>query len=139
MRLNQLKLKIKIKSLAEEARIIRFHENKLVTPDPAYSNVHPVEIDSARGYLRDHRVRVVRKESRSANIAYGYLRGKAYKQLESSCKEEPDIARVVTIINTFRYWSRKKPTVESIKEWMEQPYQVEIKVKSSCKEEALSV
>jgi hypothetical protein len=67
-------LKIKIKSLAEEARIIRAEERKAKERGAS----------GARASLHEHRVLHVRPEQRATLIAYGYLRGRAYRQLEAS-------------------------------------------------------
>lgn len=66
-------LKIKIKSLAEEARIIRADEKKLS--------------GSKRESLHIHRVIDVRQEQRSALLAYGFLRGRSYLRIEAKRKE----------------------------------------------------
>lgn len=63
-------LKIKIKSLAEEARIIRHEEKKWYGPSETRTGL----------YL--HRVRDVRSEARAALLAYGFLRGRPYAALE---------------------------------------------------------
>jgi len=66
-------LKVKIKSLAEESRIIRLEERK------SYVN-------SQREQLYLHRVCDVREESRAAQIAYAYLRGRSLSSIESGAK-----------------------------------------------------
>lgn len=62
-------LRVKAKSLAEEARIIRREERR------------------ARGALRDelhlHRVGPVRAEARATYIAYGLIRGRTMRQMEN--------------------------------------------------------
>ncbi len=63
-------LKIKIKSLAAEARIIRQEEKKW--PGPS----------DVRLGLREHRIKDVRREARAALLAYGYLRGRTIHQME---------------------------------------------------------
>lgn len=63
-------LKVKIKSLAEEARIIRFEEKK-------------ARRTALLNELYLHRIIDVREECRAALLAYGYLRGKPL------CKIEP--------------------------------------------------
>ena len=63
-------LKIKIKSLAAEARIIKAEERKWRYP-------HPM-----RESLRRHRRKEVRAEARHSLIAYGFLRGRRYAQVE---------------------------------------------------------
>lgn len=68
-------LRVKVKSLAAEAKIIRREELR------------------THGALRDelylHRVGVVRREARSAHLAYGFIRGRTYLQLEAKCHKAP--------------------------------------------------
>ena len=65
---NRLFLKVKLKTLAAEARIIRFHEQR------------------ARGQLRErlraHRVQPVRSEAHATHLAYGFIRGRARFRIE---------------------------------------------------------
>lgn len=65
-------LKVKIKSLATEARIIKQEERK------------------AKGRLREglylHRVGIVRDAARLTQLVYGFLRGRKYRQIENSDK-----------------------------------------------------
>ncbi|ATS92357.1 hypothetical protein DLP05_071 [Stenotrophomonas phage vB_SmaS_DLP_5] len=69
-------LKVKLKSLAAEARIIRKEESK------------------THGALRDelhrHRVGIVREVARSTHIAYGIIRGKTLDQIEPNRQTEPN-------------------------------------------------
>ena len=67
-------LKMKICSLAAEAQIIRREEKK-------WPGKHAM-----RQSLRDHRLDVVRKETRCSLLAYGFLRGRLYKQVENSVR-----------------------------------------------------
>ena len=67
-------LKIKLKSLAAEARIIRFEEDK--APNDPASGIYD------RQSLYDHRILVVRPEARATLLAYGYIRGRTYRQVE---------------------------------------------------------
>lgn len=68
----RLFLKVKIKSLAEEARIIRREERK--------------SANTLRNRLHEHRTHDVRRESRAALIAYGYLGGKSLFVIEQKAK-----------------------------------------------------
>lgn len=63
-------LKVKIKTLAAEARIIREQEKR--------------SRGQLRGELRDHRVMVVRDEARHSLIAYAIIRGKPIPEKEGS-------------------------------------------------------
>ncbi len=81
-------LKVKIKSLAAEAVIIRSEESK--TKDPY-----------ARSLLREHRITVVRDEQRYSLLAYGYLRGKTLAEVERKGKKPIDPKRLRTLIQRF--------------------------------------
>jgi hypothetical protein len=121
VRTNPVYLKVKLKSLAEEAKIIKKEENKrkvpririrIATPDGNLQRRKPVlqeAIDAikethaedrarrAKRRGRDwyaksaeelhglhlHRILHVRKEARLTQIAYGYLRGREFKQVDS--------------------------------------------------------
>lgn len=67
-------LKVKVKSLAAEARIIRREEVRAK--------------GGLRAQLHDHRVVVVRQEARIAQLAYGLIRGRTIDQMESTRREE---------------------------------------------------
>lgn len=97
-------LKIKIKSLAAEARIIRHEENKW----PGASDV--------RTGLHLHRVNEVRREARVALLAYGFIRGRTYQQIESNTCPwiAPDWTRVAVLAS--RYGSAKV-TKETLVAW----------------------
>lgn len=82
-------LKIKVTSLAAEARLIRAEERRW----PGQSVV--------RTGLHQHRVLDVRRESRSACLAYGFLRGRAYRVLEATSFTEPDWKRVQTLVEKY--------------------------------------
>lgn len=73
-------LRVKVKSLAEEARIIRREEQR------TYGRL--------REELHKHRVIDVRREARAANLAYGFIRGRTHEQMEGSRKTEPDWEKV---------------------------------------------
>lgn len=81
-------LKVKIKSLAEESRIIRREEWK--------------SANTLRNRLHDHRTYDVRRESRASSIAYGYLRGKPLSVVEQKGKRSPAIdRRAYSIVKKF--------------------------------------
>jgi len=75
--MNRIQLKVKIKSLASEARIIRLEEGRARSPELRYS-------------LTEHRKGIVRYEARHSLLLYGYTHGKEYCQLEKYTKEDPD-------------------------------------------------
>ncbi len=82
-------LRVKIKHLACEAKIIRQEEQK-------YGGQ-----SSARGLLRHHRIEAVRNEARSAQLAYAYLRGCRTRSQTEQTDRPIDEARVRAIIRKF--------------------------------------
>ena len=91
------KLKIKIKSLAAEARMIRLEEQKCclrdrkrreLRRDPCWGNV--------REEMRYHRIFSVRREASAAQLAYAFLRGKSLSQVEPRVLDEQEQKLVLT-------------------------------------------
>ncbi len=67
---DKIYLKVKIRSLAEESKIIRYYEK-----DSATSSIH-------RYGLSTHRKDIVRKEARASLLAYGCINNKPYSKIE---------------------------------------------------------
>ena len=86
-------IKVKILSLAAEAKIIRKQEQKA----RAHGNL------SLRVGLAVHRRGIVRHEARHAQLAYGFLRGRSYKQMEATCRpgNKPDFNKVKSSIERY--------------------------------------
>lgn len=80
-------LKVKIKSLAAESKIIRAEEKK--------------SRKTLREELYHHRTRDVRRESRAAQLAYAYLRGKSLKDTEGREGHDDIDGRVGQIVKKF--------------------------------------
>lgn len=82
---NRIKmLKVKIKSLAEEARIIRREETKALCRSlPPEMRTKYRDLD-LYGELRQHRVWDVRREQRASLLAYAFLRGKPLSACEGN-------------------------------------------------------
>jgi hypothetical protein len=91
-------LRVRIKELAQEARFIRFEEHKIQRRATITSDI-VLELDTETKKLRwvwnnpeseefwklrNHRLNDVRDAARAAQLTYGFLRGKLYKQLEPS-------------------------------------------------------
>src|SRR5258706_9283083 len=86
-------LKIKIKSLAEEARIIRADENRLDCTDQ--------QDRYKQQSLVNHRKHVVRPEARATLLAYAYIRGQIYRKVEPISDTEPEWRRVRKMVETY--------------------------------------
>lgn len=126
-------LKIKIKSLAVEATMIRQEERRhnpghrarvrarrLLDGKTRLSDAEMSNIDVKRSRafrilkrkpteqavnafwgLRHHRTGDVRSESRSAHVAYGFLRGLPYARIEGTAKTAPDWSRVEALVRKY--------------------------------------
>lgn len=81
-------LKVKLKSLAEEARIIRLETKR-------------AKRESIRNGLYLHRIGVVRHEARHTHLAYGFLRGKEYRQIEPKAHTVPDWNKVRNMVGKY--------------------------------------
>jgi hypothetical protein len=79
-------LKVKIKTLMNEAQIIRKEMTKFMGCTSTYRKLHL------------HRVTEVRKEARATLVAYGFLNGLAYSAIEHACYEEPNWSRIRKMI-----------------------------------------
>jgi hypothetical protein len=73
-KLVRAKFRVKINSLAEEARIIRKEEKRCGSRD------------SDRGSLRFHRTGIVRSEQRATLLAYAFMRGVPYSAVERNAR-----------------------------------------------------
>jgi hypothetical protein len=81
-------LKVKIKSLAEEARIIRKETKR-------------AKSKTIKEGLYLHRIGTVRIEARHTHLAYGFLRGREYHQIETSAHSAPDWKKVRKMIEKY--------------------------------------
>jgi hypothetical protein len=108
-------LKIKVTSLAAEAKIIRNEERKQLKQArnclrQACGENDRYQIWSDRHYkiffgLQQHRKLDVRQESRWSNIAYGFLKGRKYNQIEKVSHNRntnpPNWDRIWTLIKKY--------------------------------------
>lgn len=82
-------LKVKIKSLAEEARIIRLEERRSAPGGPQQRELH------------EHRVRDVRSEQRHSLLAYAFIRRVPLAKVEPKTGTPPDWKRVAKLVEKF--------------------------------------
>jgi len=83
-------LRVKLKHLAAEARIIRVEERR--------ANHH--KNYQLQNQLHQHRVTVVRSAARSTLLAYQYLRGKPYRMCENN-PESVDWSAVKRMVKQY--------------------------------------
>ena len=117
-------LKVKIKTLMLEAKVIRIEESR------AYINRHArkrarrnnekVRAPGDRDLylaLREHRTGVVRQEARASQLAYGFLRGNAYRTIEGPTTRNPvDKAKVARMVGRF---NNKINAEVLVNEWLD--------------------
>lgn len=100
-------LRIKIKSLADEAQTIRDEANKT-------SGMEKWELNA-------HRTGVVRREARHSLLAYGFLRYRSYASMEAKCYEAPSWDKVRRIVKSFGIQNDKELKEEQdarFEEWL---------------------
>lgn len=88
-------LRVKLKTLAAESRIIRKEEQK-AKRRARNSSVPEMRAAYYQAYrhFRDHRRGVVRRAARHTLLALGFLRGKTYAELEPYSEKEPSWSHV---------------------------------------------
>lgn len=117
-------LKVKLKSLSAETRIIRHEERKFLGSsrwqrknEPATNIYAPGGSYFTWAGLRGHRLDL-RQEQRSAYLAYGYLRGVPYRRIEREGSATPDVNRIGQLVSKF---GPQKASTDAIKAWLEVP------------------
>ncbi len=101
-RLVKSKFRVKIKSFAEEARIIKSEIKKTSKIVKAIElGVWGTFYESVAGDLRHHYVEVVRKEQRHTLLAYAFFRGRPYKQIENKTDNPPDANKIKRILKSL--------------------------------------
>lgn len=96
-------LKVKCMSLANEAVIIRNQERKWKERArlAREKQKNPQYAESNFFGLRHHRVNDVRREARSAHLAYGFLKGNSYLEMENFSYTEPDWERIERLVEKY--------------------------------------
>ena len=100
-------LKVKLKSLAAEARIIRKEELKC-------KGKWAFHADS----FRLHRTLHIRPITRATHIAYGLLRGLEYREIEPTAKRAPDWTKVSAMVNKYSEFSKLKANRDKLNSWV---------------------
>lgn len=105
-------LKVKIKSLAEEAKIIRREEQR------PRKDMDECGYSPTRTGLREHRVTVVRQASRNALLAYGFIRGRKYRQIEPKAESQPNWEEVKRqVLKYGPQTGDRKELAERVEKW----------------------
>jgi hypothetical protein len=116
-------LKIKIKYMANEAQIIRFEENKTKKEYRYLSAKQGREDEYQRALkefwdMRHHRTFDLRRESRSTLVAYGFIRGKSYANVENAgIDNPPDWCKVLGMVTKYGTIKDRLAATKALKEW----------------------
>lgn len=123
-------LKVKVCSLAAEARIIRRQEERVkrrarrgrerlraAGNTKVGSGLSDADRDIWHG-LRSHRTGL-RTDLRHAHLAYGFLRGRKYRQMEQWCLEEPDWDEVQDLVVRYRGKADDREIRQHFSEWLQ--------------------
>lgn len=117
-------LRVKVKSLAEEATIIRKEERTVLKrrdwhmvrqgPNDIVDHFYGIYVR-----LHTHRVHDVRNEARSSQLAYAFLRGKTYAETEKAKEgNTPNIRRIAEIVRKFGIPGHIDAVTSSVEEWL---------------------
>lgn len=118
-------LQVKIASLAAEARIIRGKERTALETARYAKRHNTPDVDiSYKLYheLYRHRTWDVRHEARAAQLALGFLRGRAYQTMELKTYTPPHWFRVAELVRKYGGVYEKMPTkrlAELLETWAE--------------------
>jgi hypothetical protein len=116
-------LKVKVASLAAEARIIRRLERQhrdRARQLAALQKPNSKMLDLRAG-LYHHRVNVVRPEARASHLALGYLRGRSYAEMEGRAKTAPRWARIIELIRVHGDIRDTETITNAVVEWRKMP------------------
>lgn len=99
-------LKVKLEYLAGEARINKKHHEKLIKKAAAArARVKSRGDVYKEGFLANsmyrHRIDVIRPELRSSHLAYNFLRGNKYSEVETRVRSWPNWKKVEAIARDF--------------------------------------
>lgn len=114
-------LRVKIKSLAQEARIIRLEEQRCrdSMTRAAGRDEQVAALAFSFQSLRAHRVNDVRRESRYSLLAYAMIRGKALRQAEKkSDATKIDRQKLADLFRRFGVGCSAADAVKAVDSWL---------------------
>jgi len=116
--MNPIYLKIKAKSLAEEARIIRRIERKLKKRN-RYLREKSRETDYLLNSVHEHRVEIIRPVARSTHLARGYIKGTPYKTIENKAYSYhlPNFKEIWKMVKSYGYGYGECLDPEKFRRW----------------------
>jgi len=113
-------LRVKVKSLVAESRIIRAEANRIKARTARKKKKGLLTDDdvSRMGMVKwgldHHRKTVVRHHTRYNMLAYGMLRGVSYERMEKECGHKPNFSKIAIIARRFG------GTKKDVEAWVEE-------------------
>lgn len=95
------------------ARVMKGLTNKPVNVDPTAQQAHAL---TNFWTLRQHRLEL-RPEARVANLAYGFVRGRRYNQVENKAYSQPDWSKVIRLVEKYGEAYRGVDVKAAIEAW----------------------
>lgn len=117
MRIERIRGRVNVKSLAHESRVIRHEVRKIRGRLTHMSEASRQKAIQSMADLDSHRTSKVRGESRIAHLALSYLNGTPYSRAESNPREMPSPSRLIEKLK--RWGCRSHDLNESIASWFE--------------------
>lgn len=114
-------LRVKIKSLAQEARIIRLEEHRCrdSMTRAAGRDEQVAALASSFWSLRAHRVNDVRRESRYSLLAYAMIRGRPLRQAEKvSDVSKLDRQKLADLFRRFGTGCKPDEAMTAVEGWL---------------------
>jgi len=106
-----IELKIKLKSLAEEARIIRKEELTIKNGKFSY------KANQRRESIYLHRVLHIRPITRATHLAYGLIKGLGHVQIERTPKTTPNWSKVKAMVEKYSETGVRDINLAKLKQW----------------------
>lgn len=138
--LTRAKFRVKLKSLAAEAKIIREKERRAARHARAWyweidrqlkAGASPNALSKERTGmaqatltnegLHGHRIGILRDEARATLLAYAFLRGVPYKATEPRAKKPVSIKRVTDISKSLAWDQGILPSAQAVLDWVVHP------------------
>jgi len=116
-------LRVKIKSLAEESRIIRKEERRCLgsLTRTVGHDEQRAALASSYASLRSHRVHEVRRETRYSLLAYALLRGRSVESTEPKCdKGRVDREKLASLVKRFGMMTETE-AAKAVGDWLTYP------------------
>jgi hypothetical protein len=127
-RFKSYELKIKSVSLALEGQLIHRNEARLKRQIARVKASTHAERDatlerlrSDRDKLREHRKGIVRHHARNAFLAYGFLNGRAYAEIEARRFSDPDWKAIEKMVSQYGIRDAKlQDIMQSFERWRQE-------------------